>query len=75
MIGYLKWFKRKKKTDKAREEIAQEDLASERVEKAPEAGGTEKPDEETPVPRAPEQGFFVRLRDRLSRTRKAFTNR
>ncbi len=71
----LKWFKRKKKTDKAREEIAQEDLASERVEKAPEAGGTEKPDEETPVPRAPEQGFFVRLRDRLSRTRKAFTNR
>ena len=74
-IMVLKWFKRKKKTDKAREEIAQEDLASERVEKAPEAGGTEKRGEETPVPRAPEQGFFVRLRDRLSRTRKAFTNR
>ena len=63
---FLKWFRRKKKSDKAPEEIVKQDLASEQVEKAVKV--SEAPD-------APEQGFFIRLRDRLSRTRKAFANR
>jgi len=71
----LKWFKRKRETDKGPEETAQEDPPPEQIEKTPEADETEKPEEETPVPQAPKQRFFVRLRNRLSNTRKAFTGR
>jgi len=62
----LRWFKRKNKAGKAPEE---------QIEKAPEPGKAEKFEEETPVSQVPKQRFFVRLRDRLSRTRKAFTGR
>jgi len=71
----LKWFKRKKKADKAPEEVAQQDLGADQIEKALEADEREKPEEETPVAQAPKQTFFVKLRNRLSRTRKAFTTR
>jgi fused signal recognition particle receptor len=63
----LKWFTRKKKADK--------DLAPEQIDKTPEAEETERPEEETPGPEAPKQTFFVKLRNRLSNTRKAFTSR
>ena len=71
----LRWFKRKKKADKALEETAQQDPAPEQIEKTSKAGETEKPEEETPAPQTPKQRFFVRLRNRLSSTRKAFTGR
>ena len=77
----LKWFKRKKKADEAPDEIARQDPAPEKpeepekIERAVKTKETEKPEEETPVPQAPKQGFFVRLRNRMSRTRKALTGR
>ncbi len=72
----LKWFKRKKRADKAQEEVVQQDVASEEIESVREADGTEEPKEETtPVSQAPKQRLFVRLRNRLSRTRKAFSGR
>ena len=71
---FLKWFRRKKKTDKAPEEVAKQDLVSEQMEKAPKLGEPPPPQEERRAPDVPEQGFFVRLRDRLSRTRKAFAD-
>ena len=71
---FLKWFRRKKKADKTPEEVAKQDLASEQVEKALKVSEAAPPPEERRAPDAPEQGFFVRLRDRLSRTRKAFAN-
>jgi fused signal recognition particle receptor len=71
----LKWFRRKKKADKVPEETAQQDPVPEQIEKAPEAEETEKPEQETRGLRAPKQRFFVKLRNRLSSTRKAFTSR
>ena len=62
----LRWFKRKNKAGKDSEE---------EIEKVPESGKGEKLEEETPVSQASKQRFFVRLRDRLSRTRKTFTGR
>ncbi len=70
----IKWFKRKKKVHKATKAVRQ-GLASERPDEASKAHEMEKPEEETPVPQVPKETFFVRLRDRLSRTRKAFTGR
>jgi len=75
MMVHLKWFKRKKKPDKAPEDVVQQDLASEEIERASGAEETEEPKEETPVPQAPKQTLFVRLRNRLSRTRKTFAGR
>jgi fused signal recognition particle receptor len=74
-IMFLKWFKRKRGTNKALEEVAQQEVASEQVAKAPKVGETKKNQEERRALQAPEQGFFVRLRDRLSGTRRAFANR
>lgn len=71
----LNWFKRKKNADKVPEDVVKHDVASEEMGKASEAEETEKPKEETPLPQAPKQTLFVRLRNRLSRTRKAFAGR
>lgn len=78
MIMALKWFKREKKADKTPDEIARQDPAPEEpeeIEGAAEAEETEKPEEDSPVPKAPKQGFFVSLRNRMSRTRKALSGR
>ncbi|MBW1739899.1 MAG: signal recognition particle-docking protein FtsY [Deltaproteobacteria bacterium] len=72
----LKWFKRKKKTDKAPKETLEQDLTPEQVEeKALGADETVESAQETLSPQAPKQRFFARLRNRLSKTRKAFTSR
>ncbi len=71
----FKWFKRKKKAYEGPEKVPQQDQAPEEIETLPEAEGTEKPQEERPLPETPEQRLLVRLKNRLSRTRKAFTSR
>ncbi|UCG80470.1 MAG: signal recognition particle-docking protein FtsY [Desulfobacterales bacterium] len=113
----LKWFKKKKRTDSAPEDLAQQEPAAEQIEaetpisepsikgiffgprkkkpdtppeepiqeeQAPsleqpkeprELNQTEHFEEETPVSQAPKEGVFRRLRNRLSKTRKAFTTR
>ena len=71
----LKWFKRKKQPREAPGKAPQQDQAPEKIETLPDTEGTEKSQEGTPLPETPEQRFLVRLRNRLSRTRKAFTSR
>lgn len=71
----LKWFKRKKKAYEGPEKVPQQDQAPEQIETLPEPEETEKPEQEAPAPETQEQRFFVRLKNRLSRTRKAFTGR
>ena len=71
----LKWFKRKKQPREALGKAPQQDQAPEKIETLPDAEGTEKSQEGTPLPETPEQRLLVRLRNHLSRTRKAFTSR
>jgi fused signal recognition particle receptor len=72
----LKWFRRKNKAHKAPEDVVQEGLESGEIERARETDKIERPKEKTtPELQAPKQRLLVRLRNRLSRTRKAFTGR
>jgi fused signal recognition particle receptor len=73
----LKWFKRKKKTDEPLSEVIEQDAVPEEPEEAPAPTPDEpEPIEEQPqAPEAPKEGFFLRLRSRLSKTRQAFSNR
>lgn len=70
---------RRKKTDAVPEEpVAQEPLSeeiSEEIEGAPEADEIEDLEEEPIEEELPKKGLFLRLRDRLSKTRKVFTTR
>ncbi len=66
---------RKKKADEAPEESVAGEPLSEEIEEAPEADEIEGVEEEPPEEKSPQKGLFLRLKDRLSRTRKVFTTR
>jgi fused signal recognition particle receptor len=75
----LKWFKKKKQTvDKSQEEplesVAQ-GLEPETARKGEDVREAVEPVDATGVPEAEKQGFFRRLRNRLSKTRQGFVSR
>jgi fused signal recognition particle receptor len=74
----LNWFKRRKEAEETPEEPKEQDAAPE-VEAPPEIGEDIQEDDIVPPeassPEKSEKGMFGRLRNRLSKTRKAFSNR
>jgi fused signal recognition particle receptor len=74
----LKWFKRKKKTDESTAEAAEQHAVPEVPEgvSPPATPDESEPlEEEVAAPEEAKEGFFLRLRSRLSRTRRAFSSR
>jgi fused signal recognition particle receptor len=72
--GFL-WRRRKDKADAVPEEVVAHDPLLQPTEEVPEAEEAEEPEGETPVEELPKRGLFLRLKDRLSKTRKVFTTR
>jgi fused signal recognition particle receptor len=75
----LKWFKKKEQTGDKSQEEPRESLEQDQKPEAAE-GGEEIPEVVEPVdatvaPGVEKQGFFRRLRNRLSKTRKGFVSR
>jgi fused signal recognition particle receptor len=69
------FFRRKKKTDKPPEDTAQQQTPTEQIQEPPQADDTEQLADEPPPTEPPKEGLFRRLKNRLSKTRKAFTSR
>jgi fused signal recognition particle receptor len=72
--GFL-WGRRRKKADAAAEEVVQHEPLPQPTEEAPEADEAEEPEGEALAEEPPKRGLFLRLKDRLSKTRKVFTTR
>ncbi|MBW1859551.1 MAG: signal recognition particle-docking protein FtsY [Deltaproteobacteria bacterium] len=66
---------RKKKADAAPEEAVAGEPLSQEIEEAPEADEIEGVEEEPSGEELPKKGLFLKLKDRLSKTRKVFTTR
>jgi fused signal recognition particle receptor len=66
---------RKKKADTGPEEPSVEEPPPEDLPQVPEADETDGVEEEPLGEELPKKGLFLRLKDRLSKTRKAFTTR
>jgi fused signal recognition particle receptor len=75
----LKWFKKKKQTgDRSQEgphESVAQDLEPETARKGEDVREAVEPVEATGAPEGEKQGFFRRLRNRLSKTRQGFVSR
>jgi fused signal recognition particle receptor len=72
--GFL-WRRRKEKPEAAPEEVVAHEPLPQPAEKAPGADEAGEPEGEAPVEEPPKRGLFLRLKDRLSKTRKVFTTR
>jgi fused signal recognition particle receptor len=70
----LKWLQRKKKEENPPPETEKHEATAAVPEDLPHEEAT-SPEEQTPAPEEPRDGFFLRIRSRLSKTRKAFTTR
>ena len=71
----LNWFRRKKKDDDDLQSSSQVDLKDEAEIEAQPDPETIEPVEDSTLPEEKKEGFFQRLKNRLSKTRKAFTSR